>query len=288
MYVRPFEYSRVTSVAEAAALLRHHGDGARLLAGGQSLLPMINLGLAQPELLIGIGHLPELRGVTRQDGEIIIGACTTYAALAAHEVALAHLSLLVAAIRHVGNVRVRNQGTLGGSVAHADPAAETPLVLCVLDARCEASDGERTRQIPAVDFAQSYYTTALAEGEILSQLRVPLPAAGTGWGFHEYSRRAGDFAIVAAAATVQCRDGAVAEARVGLAGVADTPVRCRALEAAAVGTKVAELDGLVDQIDADLMPKDDPFVSAEYRRHLARVLILRALRDACSRATEVQ
>ena len=286
MHVLPFEYRRVRDVAEAAALLRERGPGARLLAGGQSLLPLVNLGLAQPELLIDIGHIEEMRGVESRGSQLIIGACATYSEVLAQT--NNGQPLLAEAIRNVGSLRVRNIGTVGGAVAHADPSAEVPLALCVLEAEYEVAGLAETRRVRAADFAQGYYTTVLSQDEVLVRIHVPKHSTDIGWGFHEYSRRSGDFAIVAAAAIARCADGTIQQARVGLAGVGDVPVRCRSLEAAAVGISPQDLDGLAGEIVHDISPEDDAFVSAAYRSHLARVLAVRALRDACQRSIEAR
>jgi len=284
MSIRPFDYIEAESLAHAATLLREYPGEARLLAGGQTLLSMVNLGLAQPDLLIGIGDVAALRGFGHDGGDLTIGACTTYSEVQADSTARARLPLLEEAIRYVGNVRVRNRGTIGGSVSHADPAAEVPLALSVLGTRYVASDGAKSRTIESEQFTVGYYTTSLTEGELLTSVIVPLPPTFSGWGFHEYAPRAGDFAVVAAAAIATCSGGSLKEAKVGLAGVADRPVRCHRLEGAAVGASAAELDVLIDEVDVDLKPRDDPFFGADYRRHLARVLAMRALKDAVKRA----
>lgn len=279
-----FDYRRAADADDAVRLLQEAGPGALLLAGGQSLLPLVNLGLAQPEVLIDIGHLAELREIRMEAGQVSIGACATYAEVL--DRVGARLPLLGHAIERVGNLRVRNMGTLGGAVAHADPSAEVPLVLSVLGAEFEIVGPTGSRRIAATEFAQGHYETALLHGEILVRIEVAEPDTSTGWGFHEYSRRAGDFAIVAAAATARCVGDKVAEARVGLSGVGATPVRCRSLEASVVGTTVSRLRDFERAVMDDIEPEDDPFVSGEYRSHLARVLAIRALKDACRMSQE--
>lgn len=280
-----FDYHRAASTSDAVRLLQDGGPGARVLAGGQSLMPLVNLGLAHPALLIDIGHLGELREISAGEERLSIGACATYAEVLGK--VGDRFPLLAQAIRNVGNPRVRNMGTLGGAVAHADPSAEVPLALCVLEAEYEAAGPAGTRRIAATEFAQGHYETVLSHGEILIRIEVPEPDQSLGWGFHEYSRRAGDFALVAATATARCVSGEIAEARVGLAGVGGTPVRCRSLEASAIGTTVRGLDELAGTVMHDIAPEDDPFVSGAYRAHLARVLAIRALKDACRMSQEV-
>jgi len=193
--------------------------------------------------------------------------------------------LLREAVGHVGNPRVRNRGTIGGSIAHNDPTAEIPLVMSVLEADYEASNGNSTRSLRAVDFPVTYYTTALADDEVLTGVRLPAPDDDWGWGFHEVSRRAGDFAVVAAAALARCRDSAVESLRVGLAGVGETVVRCRAFEAAATGLAPGELVGVAEAVDADVSPTGDATIGAAYRARLARILAVRAATDACARSS---
>jgi carbon-monoxide dehydrogenase medium subunit len=193
--------------------------------------------------------------------------------------------LLSEAVRHVGNVRVRNRGTVGGSLAHGDPAAELPLAMAVLEASFEISSGTASRTVPAADFPVTYFTTQLADDELLVAVRVPKLAQGWGWGFREVSRRPGDFAIVAAAALVQCSNGVIREARLALGGISDRPIRSADVEAAAVGRTADELSAIVGEIGG-IDPVTDTNATAEHRRRLARVLTVRALADACRRAGE--
>jgi carbon-monoxide dehydrogenase medium subunit len=283
MFVRPFEYLRAESVAEAAAMLAERED-ARLLAGGQSLMPMINLGLAQVEAVIDISSLSELAEITAADGTFELGALTRHRALEDDETIRKRQPLLVEAVRHVGNPRVRNVGTLGGSLAHNDPAAELPLIMQVLEAELTLSNGRTTRRVPAADFFVSYFTTALAEDEILTSVHVPALADGWGWGFQEFAARAGDFALGIAAALVRCRDGVIEDIRLGLAGVGDRALRIPAYEAAAKGAPVNRLGEIGQTVEESINPFEDPLVGVEYRRHLVRVLATRAVEDACRRS----
>jgi carbon-monoxide dehydrogenase medium subunit len=284
MFVRPFEYVKAESVEEASGLLAEHGGEARLLAGGQSLMPMVNLGLAQPEALIDITFIPGLAGIEIENGRLRLGALTRYRAVERDPRVRERQPLLAEAITHVGNARVRNVGTVGGSLAHNDPAAELPLVMRVLEAEFFLSNGAETRTLPADEFFVSYFTTALGENELLLSVRVPALPDGWGWGFHEFSTRAGDFAIVAAAALARCRDGEIEEVRVGLAGVGERAVRAERFERAARGLRLDRLDEVTEAVREDISPLDDVMASAEYRRHLATVLAGRAVRDACSRS----
>jgi carbon-monoxide dehydrogenase medium subunit len=284
VFVRPFAYVAADSVQEAAELLRRHGADAKLLAGGQSLLPMVNLGLADPALVVDIGRIPDLDRVERVNGELVMGALVRHRTLEFSSPVRQAQPLLAAAASHVGHPRVRNRGTLGGSLAHADPAAELPLAMCVLEAQYEVSDGDRIRTVAATDFPVSYFSTQLRDDELLTAARVPVQGDGTGWGFHELSRRAGDFALIAAAALASCRGGVVEWIRLGLAGVGERPIRCGVFEEAAVGRAVDRLHELRDSVIEGVTPPDDVSAGGAYRRRLAGILGLRAAVDACRRA----
>ncbi len=278
------EYLRAASVEEAVSALGAEDLNARPLAGGQSLIPLINLGLAQPDLLVDIGHISELTAVVPVEGMTQIGACATYVTTAA--AVRGRHPLLASAIASVGSTRVRNMGTIGGSVAHADPSAETPLALAALNATYKTAGPTGSRTLSARDFALGPYATRLEPGELVVAIEIPSTPWETGWGFQEFSRRAGDFAIVAAAATARCADGRVETATVWLAGVGGGPVRCKTLEAALPGVAVSDVSGLASLVSEDLAPEDDPFVPASYRRHVAGVIAIRALQDACRRSSE--
>ena len=285
MFSKSFDYCRATTVEEASSLLVSAEAVTRVIAGGQSLVPLMNLGLAQPDRLVDITGIQELRRIRHLSSGIDIGACVTYTEVLTD---LPVAGLLAAAVQHVGSVRIRNVGTIGGSIAHADPAAEVPLIMTVLGAEYRMQLGSEVRKLRAEDFVTDAYSTALQDGEILTGIEIPARTLQMGWGFHEHSRRSGDFAIVAAAAVVAHENGIIREARLALAGGGPITKRCTVVETSVVGAtaeSVGKLAGLVeDSIDAD----DDPFVSAGYRRHLAGVLAVRALRDACRRATAGQ
>lgn len=285
MYIKPFRYERAASVSEACAILAEHGSGAKLLSGGQSLLPMMNLGLVEPEVMVDVGRISGLDTIAFEDGHLRIGALVRHGTLERDEAILRHYPLLAIAARHVGNARVRGRGTIGGSLAHNDPAAELPLALTVAGAEYEISDGASARIVGAAEFPVTYFTTQLGETEMLTSVRVPALGPGWGWGFAEVSRRPGDFAIVAAAALMRCAEGEVVEARVALTGVADRPVRAAATEMAVAGAREADLEARVEPI-GNIEPVTDTNATAEHRRHLARVLVVRALSDACRRSGE--
>jgi aerobic carbon-monoxide dehydrogenase medium subunit len=301
LYTRAFRYERADDLPAACAALRRHGEGARVLAGGQSLLPMINVGLAAPEVLVDISRVAEAREITASDGYLSIGALVTHRELIASEVARAAQPLLGAAAAHIGSARIRNRGTLGGSLAHSDPAAELPVVMTALGASYELTDGRAEREVRAEEFAITVFTTELEPDELLVAARVPVLGPGWGWSFREVSRRRGDFALVSAAALVRSagEGGAagegggtgegggagevIVEARLALGGVADRAVRLAAVEAALTGATPDEIAARVGPIEG-ISPVTDTGASAEYRRHLARVLAVQVLEEAYARS----
>jgi carbon-monoxide dehydrogenase medium subunit len=297
VYTRAFRYERAGDLASACAALRRHGEGAKVIAGGQSLLPMINVGLAAPDVLVDISRVGQAREITASDGYLVIGALVTHAALIASEVARASQPLLGAAAAHIGSSRIRNRGTLGGSLAHSDPAAELPVVMTALGASYEITDGRADREVRAEEFPVTVFTTELEPDELLVAARVPVLGPGWGWSFREVSRRRGDFAVVSAAALVRSapgwgapgggKGGTVVEARLALGGVADRPVRLAAAEAALAGATAEEIASRVGPIHG-ISPFTDTSATAEYRTHLARVLSVQALEEAFARSEESQ
>jgi len=285
MFVKPFRYERAASLADAAAALREAGGAAKVIAGGQSLVPMMNLGLLDLEAVIDVSHVAEARGVSEEDGYLRIGALTRHLDVQADPLVGAHQPLLAAAASNVGSSRIRARGTLGGSLAHSDPAAELPLAMTALGADYELTDGTTSRTVAADAFHLSYFTTALGEAELIASIRVPKLGPGWGWGFREVSRRPGDFAIVAAAVLVRVAGGGIVESRVALAGVSERSLRLGAVESAVTGARAEDLPGRVGPIEG-LDPVTDTSATAGHRHHLARVLTLRALADAFVRAGE--
>ena len=285
MFVKPFSYVRAGSIDEACAVLRQHGGDAKVLAGGQSLLPMINLGLAEPGVLVDIAHIDRLEGVRQDNGALVLGALTRHHSLEVSQPIREAAPLLAEAVRHVGNPRVRNRGTIGGSIAHNDPTAELPLVMNVLNAEYQTSNGGRERTVPASEFPVTYFTTRLEEDELLVSVSIPPLQEHAGWGFHELSRRAGDFAIVSAAVVAACPGGTIHWLRMALSGVSERVVRCTAFEEAAQGASPQALSERADAITEGLSPTDDA-VEGGYRLRVARVLGIRAVQDACRRSME--
>lgn len=285
MYTRAFRYERAGDLASACAALRRHGEGAKVIAGGQSLLPMINVGLAAPEVVVDISRVGEAREITVSDGYLTIGALVTHAVLIASEVARTSQPLLGAAAAHIGSSRIRNRGTLGGSLAHSDPAAELPVVMTALGGSYEITDGRADREVRAEEFPVTVFTTELEPDELVVAARVPVLGPGWGWSFREVSRRRGDFAVVSAAALVRSAGGVIVEARLALGGVADRPVRLAAVEAALTGATGDEIASRVGPIEG-ISPFTDTSATAEYRKHLARVLSVQALEEAFARSEE--
>jgi carbon-monoxide dehydrogenase medium subunit len=285
MFVKPFRYVRAASLAEAAHQLREADGGARVLAGGQSLLPMMNLGLLDLDAVIDVSHVDDARGVVEDDGYLRIGALTRHREVQADPLVTSRQPLLASAAGRVGSSRIRARGTLGGSLAHSDPAAELPLAMIALGATYEVTDGTATRTVRADEFHVSYFTTDLAPDELLAEVRVPTLGPGWGWGFQEVSRRPGDFAIVAAAALVRLADGEIVESRLALGGVSERAIRLGAVESSVTGARAAQLEERIGPIEG-LDPVTDTSATADHRRHLARVLSVRALADACRRAGE--
>ncbi len=285
MFTRPFRFERADRLADACDLLRQHGEGAKVIAGGQSLMPLVNLGLVQPEVVIDISRADSGRDVSVADGFVTVGALMTHARLAADPVAARLQPLLGAAARKIGNARVRVRGTLGGSLAHSDPAAELPLVMVALGATYSVTDGRGWREVKAEEFHLGFLTTQLAEDELVAAARVPALGPGWGWSLAEVSRRDGDFALAAAAALVRTAGGVIVESRVAVGGVSDRPVRLADVEISLGGATVAELGDRIGPLHG-IRPVTDTGASAGYRAHLARVLVARALAEAADRSGE--
>jgi CO/xanthine dehydrogenase FAD-binding subunit len=290
MVASAFDYVTAASYDEAVRLLAdstERGQEAKILAGGQSLMPMLNLRLAHPELLIDINEA-DRREPSVCDGNLRLPALTRHRVLLEHDLVRRHCPLLADAIRYVGNVRVRNRGTIGGSLAHADHTAEIGCCALAAGAQVVARGPAGDRTVPVSDLFAGYWTTTLAEAEIITDVLIPVARPRQGWAFHEMVRRTSDFAIVAVAATVNLaeRTNVIAAARLALAGVADRVVladpELAGLRVSTAGDEA--IDAAAARIAGRLNPDSDVHASGEYRRRLARVLVARALREACTRA----
>jgi aerobic carbon-monoxide dehydrogenase medium subunit len=283
-----FEYEAPSTVGEAVELLTKHQDEASVLAGGQSLIPLLALRLARPALLIDINGLAELSGVSVADGRVTIGALTREYAAEESETVAETVPLLAAALPLIGHEAIRSRGTIGGSLAHADPAGELPAVALALDAELVVRSQSGDRVIPAAEWFEGYLTTARSAEEILVEVRFPAAAQGTGVAFQEVARRHGDFAIVGLAASLTVGDGTISDARLAFAGVSDVPVRAAEAEQLLLGERPsAELfEEAAARATAGLEPPGDLHGSPDYRKKVAATLVRRGLQGAADNAAE--
>jgi len=290
MKLPQFEYEAPATVSEALDLLAEHEDDSSVLAGGQSLIPLLALRLAYPAVLIDINGINELSGVSAANGSVTIGAMTReYMAEESATVADA-VPLLAAALPLIGHEAIRSRGTIGGSLAHADPAAELPAVARALDAELVVRGPSGERVVPAAEWFEGYLTTARQPDELLTEVRWPAAGPGTGVSFLEVARRHGDFAMVGLATSVTLSDGAITDARLAFAGVSDVPARAAGAEELLVGQRPsAELfDDAARRAVGDIDPPSDLHGSAEYRKKVAAALVRRGLRQAVDNAQERQ
>jgi CO/xanthine dehydrogenase FAD-binding subunit len=290
MKLPPVDYEAPKTVSEAVELLAEYEDEASVLAGGQSLIPLLALRLAHPAVLIDINGIGELSGVSATDGWVAIGA-TTREYLAEEDATIAgKLPLLAAALPLIGHDAIRSRGTVGGSLAHADPAAELPAVARALDAEfvVRGPSGERT--VPAAEWFEGYLMTSRQPDELLTEVRFPAAKPGTGTSFQEVARRHGDFAMVGLAASVTLANGVISDARLAFAGLSDVPYRAAGAEEILAGeTPSPELfDEAARRATADLDPPSDLHGSAEYRKKVAAALVRRGLQAAVDNADERQ
>jgi aerobic carbon-monoxide dehydrogenase medium subunit len=274
-----FDYVRPGTVDEAVRALADAGDEAKVIAGGQSLLPLLRLRLAYPEILIDVGGLGELRGVTDAGDALVIGARTTHYQLVHDPLVAEHAGLLAQATSTVADPAVRHRGTLGGALAHADPAGDLPAVVLALDGTLIAQGPRGVREIAAADFFVDYLTSSLEPDEILTAIRIPKLGPDWGYRYEKFHRTAQSWATVGVAALVRRENGTVAEARIGLTNMGTVPVRASAAEQAASGAEAsrAALSQAAARADEGTQPPGDLHGAPDYRRHLARVLTGRAL-----------
>jgi len=277
-----FDYHAPTSLDDAVALLQRYGGDAKILAGGQSLMPLLNFRLSRPAALVDLNRIASLAYIREENGQVRLGAMTRQRTIEFSPVVARRLPLLSEATKWVGHLPIRTRGTIGGSIAHADPSAEYPAVLTALEGEVVARGPKGERVVKAKDLFLTYLTTSLESDEVISEIRLPVMPVGAGFALEEFARRHGDFAIVAIAAMV-VRDAArCKQARLATAGAGPVPVRLRAAE------EILERDGVTDAaIDAAarraaelVSPDSDIHASADYRRHLTMVLTRRALKRA--------
>jgi len=278
-----FEYLTPKTVKETIGLLEQYGDEIKVLAGGQSLVPMLNFRVARPKFLVDINGIRELEYIREERGELVIGALTREWAVEKSPLVREKCPILPKAISYIGHLPIRTRGTIGGSLVHADPSAELPIMACALDAKMKIVGPAGERVLRAEEFFMTYLTSAMEAAEILVEVRIPVFAAQTGWSFMELSRRHGDFAIVAVASMLTMGEkGVCQKAKIALGGVAPTPIRARAAEDLLTGKPITEAlmaeAGIKAAEATD--PESDYHASAEYRKDMSRVYTVRSLKEA--------
>ena len=278
-----FDYEVAESVDHAIELLGQHGEEAKLLAGGHSLLPIMKLRLAAPAVLVDLGRLEDLKYVRDEGDHIAVGAMTRHSDVETDPILQEQCGLLAYTTSLVGDPQVRHRGTIGGSIAHGDAASDLPSALLALEGIfvVKGSGGERT--VAAADFFEDYLQTALAPDEVLTEIRVPKLVQNAGWSYKKFNRRAQDWAVVGAAAVVERSNGSISSARIGLTNMGSTPVRATAAENALSGASADSVAEATSSADEGTSPASDIAASSEYRRHLARVLSRRAVEEALGR-----
>jgi carbon-monoxide dehydrogenase medium subunit len=283
----PFDYERPATLAAALALLKNDSGTSKVIAGGQSLVPMMNFRIVRPDRLIDINRISELDYHRIEGSDLVIGALCRHAALKESDLVKQACPMMQAAYEWVAHGPVRNRGTLCGNLCHADPASEMPAVVLAADAVMVLRSSETKRSVPAGQFFVGQYETATADNEILVEVRIPVARKNQGWGFHEVNVRKGDFAIVAAAATLQVAAAKVQAVSIALAGVGSHAIRLPTAEKALVGRKAddATLREAAAACSTAVNPTSDIHGSADYRRDLAKTLVYRALRDARDRCS---
>lgn len=285
-----FDYHAPRSVDEALRILGDAGSDGRVLAGGQSLMPMLNLRILSPDVIVDINRIEALNRLDIGADNLTVGALVRHADLLRNPKLREGWPLLAEATAQVAHPAIRNRGTVCGSISHNDPAAEHPSVLVTLDGTVVIAGGVGRRELPAEEFFTGMLSTALAPGEMVVELRYPRPPAGTGVAFVEFARRLGDFAMAGAAAMLTMRDGVCERARLTIVGMGEGPFRARAAEDALTGRRLGGKDergafaDAVAKVVAAVKPADDVHASSAYRRHLAGVMAMRALETALTRA----
>jgi carbon-monoxide dehydrogenase medium subunit len=288
MYSAEFDYYRAGSVAEASALLKKH-PGAKLLAGGHSLIPLLKLRLASPRALIDIGRIAELKGISVSDGTVRIGSLTTHAELAASAMLRQHCPALADAAARVGDPAVRNRGTIGGNVAHADPASDLPTVLAAVGARITTTGPGGSRTVDSMDFCTGTMSTTLGDDEVLTRIEVPIRKNGQGQAYAKFEHPASRYAVIGVAAAITLSAGKCTAAEVAIGGCVPKPVRAATVEKALIGQSLSAetIANASRQVIQDLGPDiiGDLYASADYRKSVSPVWVKRAVTAAGARAT---
>jgi carbon-monoxide dehydrogenase medium subunit len=280
MKAPPFAYARARNLSEVFDLLERHSDGAKILAGGQSLMPALNMRLSSPELLIDISRLPELSAIQVKDGQVHIGALATHAQIGESADIREHLPLLADAAPHIAHPAIRNSGTFGGSLAMADPAAEWPACCVALDAQIVLASKSGTRSVAARHFFRGLYATAMKANEVLTEVVIPIPGAGYHHAFLELARRRGDYAVVGVAALAKMANGSFGDLRLIYLGASEEPLFAEKTSQVFVykGLSETSLQEAQDVLATELDPIADLYFSAATKLHLARVLTARAMK----------
>ncbi len=281
----PFEYARPETVEEVLSILAEHGDEAKILAGGQSLVPLLNFRMLRPAILVDVNRVAAL-DFLEVDGDILrVGALTRHLSLELSDAVRTRLPVLRRAMEHVAHVAIRSRGTIGGSLSHADPAAELPMMARLLDARIHVRNSGGERVVDAADFFLAPLTTSLEPEDLVTEVRLSLPPQGSGWAFEEYAQRSGDFAFAAVSAVVEAPEGRIEDIRLAAMGVDETPVRLDAIEEELRGRVLDGrlVDGAVELARQSVNPNTDLKASAEHRRHLMGVLTRRVITQAVGR-----
>jgi carbon-monoxide dehydrogenase medium subunit len=276
-----FDYVRAGSVDEAVATLRERGEDAKVLGGGQSLIPLLRLRLAYPEVLVDVSTVDEMRGVREEGDRLVIGAATTHDEVLRDQLVRTHCPVIAEVTETVADPAVRHRGTFGGSIAHADPAGDLPALVLALDTSMEVAGNDGRRTVPASEFFLDYLQTAIQPDEVL--VSVSVPKLGDGWGhrYEKFNRVVQAWALVGVVAAVRRSNGSIDEARVGMVNMGPTPLRAQAVEQALAGQSTAAAVADAAESAADgASPSSDMHASAEYRSHLARVLTRRAVTAA--------
>lgn len=281
-----FDYVRAESIAHAVQVLAEADGDGKVIAGGQSLMPMMNFRLVKPSVLVDINRIRGLDHIEQRGNRLALGALVRHRMTAEDPLIARHIPVLHHAMKHVAHLTVRNRGTFCGSVCHADPAAEMPMMALLLNGTIHVSSPRGKRTVTAEEFFVSSLVTCLEADEVVTEIEIDTLPAGTGWGFEEFARRHGDYALAAVAVTMARQGGLVSNPRIALMGVGEMPIRMHGLEAMIDGRELSDglIEDLISVLRNEITPNSDLNGSAEYRRHLAGALMRRALLDAWSRA----
>ena len=285
-----FQYISAQTVPEALSLLNTHQSDVKIIAGGQSLMPMLNFRVVNPQYLIDIGRILELDHISQKDGQIEIGAITPYVKIENSALIQQHLPIVREVIRHIAHLTIRNRGTIGGSLSHADPASEMPMLMRLLDAYFEIRSESMSYQVSAHDFFLGPLHTVLQNQELLTKILIKVPSPHMGWAFQEFARRSGDYALAAVGITVEMKQQSgkkmIDQLKIAMMGVGDTPLRLSSIEVLMNGQEFSAdlLDQAKDKIFKELDPRGDLQSSAEFKKHLASNIFTRVMSDAWERA----